>query len=325
MDYEKIADNQNRRLIFFGRYAGLAGMINSLWSFGVRMEKEGKKTRFSRVKQSHHYNSLDEAKEVLLQIGREIREHGMPEDIAPLTIGVTGYGNVSKGAQEIIDLLPVEEITPAELHKLKESKRVSNKLIYKIVFKEEDISKPKDESIEFNLDLYFKHPELFENNFEQYVPHLSILMNCMYWDDNYPRIVTKNYLKDLFTNEEEPKLKVIGDITCDPDGSIECTHIGTMIEDPVFVYNPHTMEPTMGFDGDGILVMSVDILPSELPRDASQSFGDALFDFVPYIAQQDFSKDFDLMALPEAISKAMILHKGKLTEPFEYISEYLDN
>lgn len=323
IDYEKIADNDNRRLIFFGRYAGLAGMINSLWSFGVRMEKEGITTRFSRIKQARHYNSLEDAKEVILQIGKEIREFGMPEEIVPFTIGVTGYGNVSKGAQEIIDLLPVEEISPEQLQELKDADRVSNKLIYKIVFKESDISRPKDEMIDFNLDLYYKHPELFENNFEQYVPHLSILMNCMYWDDNYPRIVTKEYLKSLFEKEEEPKLKVIGDITCDPNGSIECTHIGTMIEDPVFVYNPIKQEPTMGFDGDGILVMSVDILPSELPRDASESFGDALMDFIPQIAKQDFSVAFDKLELPSAIRKAIILHKGELTESFEYITEYM--
>ena len=300
-------------------------MINSLWSFGVRMEKEGKHTRFSRVKQSHHYKSLDEAKEVLLQIGREIKEQGMPEEITPLTIGVTGYGNVSKGAQEIIDLLPTEEITPEQLLELKGSNRVSNKLIYKIVFKEEDLSRPKDEMLDFNLDLYYKHPELFQNDFEQYIPHMSILMNCMYWDDNYPRIVTKEFLKNYFANDPDPKLKVIGDITCDPDGSIECTHTGTMIEDPVFVYNPHTGDYKMGFEGDGVLVMAVDILPSELPRDASEAFGDALIGFIPGIAHQDFSVEYDMLELPDALMKAMILHKGELTENYKYIQEFLED
>ena len=36
IDYERVVDEMGKRLIFFGRYAGLAGMINSLWSLGQR-------------------------------------------------------------------------------------------------------------------------------------------------------------------------------------------------------------------------------------------------------------------------------------------------
>jgi len=117
---------------------------------------------------------------------------------------------------------------------------------------------------------------------------------------------------------------VIGDITCDPDGSIECTHIGTEIEDPVFVYNTETREPTMGFEGDGVLVMSVDILPSELPRESSETFSDALFDYVKAIANADYNVPFQLLDLPAPIKGAMILHKGDLTPDYEYIKEYLN-
>ena len=147
-------------------------------------------------------------------------------------------------------------------------------------------------------------------------------MNCMYWNDNYPRIITKEYLQDLYSLSE-PKLKVIGDITCDPDGSIECTHIGTEIEDPVFVYDPKTDTPQMGFEGNGVLVMSVDILPSELPRESSQAFSDALFNYVKDIAQADYRVPFQLLNLPAPIKAAVILHNGELTPDYEYIQEYL--
>ncbi len=321
IDYEKIANDKGQRLIFFGRFAGLAGMINSFWSLGERLKVKGIDNPFIKLKQSHKYNSLEEAKDVLREIGEEIKENGLPEEITPLTIGFTGYGNVSLGAQEIADILPFEEITPDELTKIEE-KETSNKLIYKTVFKESDISKTKDGS-EFELQHYYNHPEAYENNFEQYVPHMSILMNCMYWDDNYPRIVTKDYLEGLFKNNDA-KLLVIGDITCDPDGSIECTHIGTEIEDPVFVYNTETREPTMGFKGEGVLVMSVDILPSELPRESSETFSDALFDYVKAIANADYNVPFQLLDLPAPIKGAMILHKGNLTPDYEYIKEYLN-
>jgi alpha-aminoadipic semialdehyde synthase len=144
----------------------------------------------------------------------------------------------------------------------------------------------------------------------------------MYWDDRYPRIVTKDYLEKLYT-QGKPKLTVIGDVTCDPDGSIECTHKGTEIEDPVFVYNPFTREPTMGFKGEGILVMAVDILPSELPREASQTFSDALLEFIPAIADADFSEDLDKLDLPPPIKKALILHRGELTPDYKYLQQYL--
>ncbi|HQQ13264.1 MAG TPA: hypothetical protein PK855_08870, partial [Bacteroidales bacterium] len=161
-----------------------------------------------------------------------------------------------------------------------------------------------------------------QSDFEQYIPKLGMLLNCMYWDKRYPRIVTKDFLEKLYA-AGEPAIKVIGDISCDPDGSIECTHKGTEIEDPVFVYNPSTRQPEMGFNGPGLCVMAVDILPSELPREASQGFGDALFPYVKAIAEADFEQSFDDLKLPNPIKKAMILHKGKLTPSYEYISKYL--
>ncbi len=322
VDYEKIADEKGRRLIFFGRFAGLAGMINSLWSLGQRLKIKGVETSFTKLKQTHNYNSLDEVKEVVSEIGNDIKKNGVRSDIHPLVVGITGYGNVSKGAQEILNLLPLEYIKPEELSELKERNNLSNKKVYAVVFEEKHISKPIDSEKEFILNEYYNHPELFENQFEQYVPHLTILMNCMYWDDKYPRIITKDFLEKLFS-KGDPKLKVIGDVTCDPDGSIECTHKGTEIEDPVFVYNPFSRKPTMGFEGEGLLIMAVDILPSELPRESSQTFSDALLGFMPEICSADYNDNFADLQLPAEIKRATILHKGELTPDYKYLEDFL--
>jgi len=322
IDYEKIEDDQGRRLIFFGRFAGLAGMINSLWSLGQRWQRMGIDTPFLKIEQTHHYNSLEEAKSVVEEVGRFIEETGLPESISPLVIGLTGYGNVSKGAQEILDLLPVEEIEPDQLATRLSENSLSNKVIYKTVFKEEDLSKPLDSSKAFDLQEYYNHPERFESQFEQYVPHLTVLMNCMYWDARYPRIITKDYLEKLF-KKGSPKLTVIGDVTCDPDGSIEALHKGTEIEDPVFVYNPFTRKPTMGFEGEGLLIMGVDILPSELPRESSQTFSDALIGFLPDLVLADLNVPFDELEIPAPLKRAMILYKGELTPDYTYLKEYL--
>ncbi|MCK4406364.1 MAG: hypothetical protein KAV44_01685 [Bacteroidales bacterium] len=322
IDYEKIMDEQGRRLIFFGKYAGLAGMINSLWSLGLRLKHFGLETPFIKIKQSHLYNSLEEAKKDISKVGFEITEKGLPKELTPLTIGFTGYGNVSMGAQEITNLLPVKEISPSELLDLKNRPDRPNNVIYKIIFKEEDLSEPLDNNMEFDLQDYYTHPEKYKDQFEKYIKHLTVLMNCMYWDERYPRIITKDYLEKLY-KEGNPKLTVIGDITCDPDGSIECTHKGTEIEDPVFVYNPYTREPVMGHEGEGIMIMSVDILPSELPRESSIYFGDTFFKYVKAIATSDYNVPFELLNLPNPIKKAVILHQGKLTPDYEYIAEYL--
>lgn len=322
IEYERIVDEQGKRLIFFGKYAGLAGMINSLWSLGQRLKYYGMETPFLKIQQAHKYNSLAEARKVISEVGQEIAENGLPEELRPLTIGFTGYGNVSVGAQEIANLLPVKEISPEKLLTLKDRDHLPNNLIYKIVFKEEDLSEPIVPAQEFELHDYYSHPEKYRSQFEKYIPHLTVLMNCMYWDTRYPRIVTKDYLEKLFS-AGTPKLTVIGDITCDPDGSIECTHKGTEIEDPVFVYNPFTRMPISGFEGDGILVMPVDILPSELPRDSSIAFADALMPYIKPIAVADFNQHFDDVDLPRALKKALILHQGELTPDYKYIEQYL--
>ena len=322
VDYERIVDEQGRRLIFFGRFAGLAGMINSLWSLGQRYAEYGIHTPFLKIQQTHHYNSLEEAKQVIGEVGEEIKKNGLPSEITPLTFAITGYGNVSKGAQEILKLLPVVNISPSKMREIGKQGTYSNNEVYQAVFKEEDLSRPKDPRVEFNLQNYYDHPELFEDQFEQYIPFISCLMNCMYWDDRYPRIVTKNYLEKIY-KQGNPKLTVIGDVTCDPNGSIECTHKGTEIEDPVFTYNPFSREPIMGFKGEGILVMAVDILPSELPRESSQTFSDALVSFIPQIAAANFNEPFENLNLPYPIKKALILHNGKLTPDYQYLKENL--
>ena len=322
IDYERIVNDKDQRLIFFGRFAGLAGMINSLWSLGQRYAELGIETPFLKIQQTHKYDSLEEAIKVILEVGKWIAENGLSELISPLVIGITGYGNVAKGAQEILDLLPVKEISHKDILDSKLQSGLPNNTIYKVVFEEKHLSKPKEDGKEFDLQEYYNHPERFEDQFEQYIPHLTILMNCMYWDERYPRIVTKDYLETLY-KKGTPKLTVIGDVTCDPDGSIECTHKGTEIEDPVFVYNPFTREPKMGFKGDGILVMAVDILPSELPRESSQTFSDALIGFIPEISKTDFAQAFDDLKLPAPFKKAMILHNGELTPDFKYLEQYL--
>ncbi len=321
IDYEKVRDEHGRRTIFFGKYAGLAGMINSLWTLGQRLKAKGIETPFASLKQSHLYHSLDEAKTEISRAGMDIVKNGLPEELTPVVIGITGYGNVAGGANEILSLLPTKEISPKALLELKNSGQLPNNVLYKVIFKEKHLAKHIKKDKAFNLQEYYNHPEKFVGTFEQYADKLTLLINAMYWDTRYPRLISNNYLKYNYSNEH--KLIAIGDITCDPKGSIECTIDCTTIENPVFVFDAKTGNKTDGFEGEGISLMGVDILPSELPRESSEGFSNALFDFVNKIVTCDYSKPFSELQLPPPIKRGLILHNGNFTPEFKYMEDYI--
>ncbi len=321
IDYERISDDKGRRLIFFGRFAGLAGMIDSLWSLGERWARAGYETPFSAIQQSLRYSSLAEAKAAVAEAGRCMAAEGLPEALGPVTLGFTGYGNVSKGAQEMAELLPLKRVAPADLLSLERDGNADRRSIYASVFEEKDLVERTD-GHPFDLTDYYENPQAYRPVFHRYLPHLTVLMNCMYWDERYPRIVTRDDVRRL-SREGPLKLTVIGDITCDPGGSIEIMHRSTTIEDPVYVVDPRSLESRPGFDGDGILVMAVDILPSELPRDSSEAFSEALSPFVRAIAEADFSKPTEAIGLPDPLRKALILHRGRLTPEYADLASFV--
>jgi alpha-aminoadipic semialdehyde synthase len=204
-----------------------------------------------------------------------------------------------------------------------EKKEFSDRVVYKVVFKEEHMVEPLTSDYEFELYDYYNHPEKYRGIFPKHVPYLTILMNCIYWDKQYPRLVTKELVKNIWENQEKPKLKVIGDISCDIEGAIEFTVKATEIDNPIFLYDPIEETVTDGAKGRGIVVMAVDNLPCELPRESSSDFGSGLIKFVPEIAQVDFSRDFSELNLSPPVKKALILHKGKLTPDYEYLEKFL--
>jgi alpha-aminoadipic semialdehyde synthase len=146
-------------------------------------------------------------------------------------------------------------------------------------------------------------------------------MNCIYWDDRYPRLITKDFIEGNYTLQI--KLQVIGDISVDVNGAIEFTEKTTNPSEPVFVYNPIREDIIEGFAGDGVVVMSVDNLPCELPLESSKSFSESLMPFIPDIVKADYNVSFEMLRLPPEIKKAVILYKGKLTPDYEYINRFL--
>jgi alpha-aminoadipic semialdehyde synthase len=322
IDYEKIVNEKGFRMIFFGNWAGLAGMANTLAAFGERLQSLDIENRFTSIKHAYQYKDHVELKEEVSRVGESIESEGLPKEIVPMVVGFAGYGNVSRGCQEVLGCLPVQEIQPEDLKDFMEKEEFSNKVVYKVVFKEWHMVEPASEGYEFELQDYYDHPEKYRGIFSKHVPYLTVLMNCIYWDKPYPRLVTKELVKNLKMNNTL-RLKIIGDISCDINGAIEFTEKATEIDNPTFLYNPENDEITDGVSGDGIVVMAVDNLPCELPKESSSDFGSGLMNFVPEIAKCDFSREFADLQLSPPVKKALILHNGKLTPDYDYLNKFL--
>ena len=323
IDYEKVTDEKGRRLIFFGKHAGQAGMIDTLWALGQRLSWEGISNPFGKIKNAYKYDALARAKEDVSEAGKMIQTQGSNESLVPLIFGIAGYGNVSQGVQEILDLLPIKEVEPDDILTLAKGPSHSKNHVYKVVFKEEHMVEPISQKHDFQLQDYYDHPEKYRSKFEGYIPHLTVLVNCIYWDERYPRLVTKRYLKQLFSDRQQPKLRVIGDISCDIEGSVEGNLKWTEPDNPIYVYDPFEDKAIDGHEGKGPVILAVDNLPCEIPREASAYFSQALKPFIPEIAKADFSLDFDRCILPTPIKNAVIAYRGELTPKYRYIKDYL--
>ena len=320
IDYERIADDEGRRLIFFGRYAGLAGMIDTLWALGRRLTVEGYDSPFARIRQANDYPNLDAAKAALQQAGEALAAVELPAELTPMVFGFTGYGHVSQGAQEILDLLPHRKIEPAELIGLDQDLPG----LVKVVFAEQHMAKPIDPDGTFELQEYYQHPELYRGDFARYVPYLTVLVNCIYWTPQYPRLITRDLLHGLYGAGKTPRLRVIGDISIDIEGAVECSLDATNSGDPVYVYLPDEDRIELGIEGHGPVVLAVDNLPCELPVESSQEFGKALLPYIKAVGGADYRVPYEDLDLPSAIKRAVIVYRGRLTPDYEYLQEYLN-
>ena len=283
IDYERITDESGRRLIFFSRFAGLAGAIDALWALGRRLEWEGiAPNPFAALEQTYRYPTLEAALDAIRRVAARISSEGLPATALPvrrrdhrlrqrLARRAGGRRRPRRrhgGAGRIDDLFE----GPAPRH-----------AVHKVVFAERDMVARRD-GAPFKLDEYLRQPELYEGAFERRLPRLAVLLNCVFWDTPYPRLVTKAAVQRLFASAGPPRLRVIADVSCDIEGSVELTVKETHIDEPVYVYDPDTGRIADGVEGKGPVVLAVGNLPCELSRESSEAFSAALSPFVPALA-----------------------------------------
>ncbi len=323
IDYEKMVNDKGQRVLYFGNYAGHAGMVDTLWTLGRRLDAEGIRNPFSMLHPAHHYRSLVDLKEAVGKLAWKIIRDGLPPALGPLVVGFLGYGHVSQGAQEVFDILPVETIHPRDLAALAASGRDFSRTLFKVVYKEEDMVEPAVPGKAFDLQDFYANPQGYRPVLERTVPYLTALVNGIYWTPKFPKYVTKPFLKKLYGGAAKPRLRVVGDITCDINGSIESTVMATDPENPVYVYDPQRDEALPGVEGNGPVVLAVYNLPAELPLEASTYFSGRLKEYIPAIASADFQGTFAACRLPDVVRRAVILYRGELTPDFAYLGAYV--
>ena len=320
LDYERIVDADNRRLIAFGRFAGLAGIIDTLALLGQRWQAQGIANPFATMRLSYQYPYLEQAKAEVRQVGEHLRQHGLPSGVDSLRIGIPGYGNVSEGIQEIIRLLDIPLILPQQLINAPDQYKIGY-----IVFKEEDLVRPRQDNVTFELQHYYDHPQEYHSCFDIYLPWLTVIANAIYWEKRYPRLVTIAALKRLFSQTMSPSLQIIGDISCDIDGSIECTRKITDPGNPAFVFDPLRETISDGCIGTGVAVMAIDMLPAEFAVDASNFFSTRLAALLPDFLNADYEQPLEKSGLPTNLQHAAIVWQGELTPEYRYLESFLGN
>ncbi len=285
VDYEPLTNENGKRVIAFGRWAGIVGAYNSLWTYGKRFN-------LFDIRRANECYDLEDLK-------KEYAKIRLPQ----VKIAVTGGGRVAKGAMEVLHGVGIRKVTPAAYLEERFDEPVFTQLNTR------DYNKPKDGG-DFNRAEFYANPENYEGDFLKYAHMTDILIASAYWDPAAPVLFhTKDVMDPHF------RIKVIGDITCDIEGSIPSTKKPSTIDDPIYDFDPSTGNLDQALSDEGnITVMAVDNLPCELPRDASASFGREMIDFVlPNLIGED-----DGM-----IKRATITKGGQLTEEYDYLKGYV--
>jgi alanine dehydrogenase len=332
IDYELITDeNNNRKITAFTYNAGYAGMVDTLWTLGRRLKLSGVENPFEQVPQAIEGEDLFSVKNILKKVAKKIEMEGTSENIAPIIICILGKGKTAHGAREILDILPHKDINLLELEDT--FRNGSRKKIYVLQIDTDFMYRLKHGvkylTADFNKlnfhdkkNFYLEHPEYFKSNLDIILPYISVLMNCVIWSPKYPRTIPKSLIKKIY--EQHKTIIAIGDITCDPNGSIEFSK-ETWIDNPVYIYNPENDSVKDGFNGEGIAVMAVTNLPCEFSADASSQFSENLKPYLKAIVSANYKDGLQDSNLPDEIKRAVIMWKGKFTKKYSYMKKYIEN
>ncbi len=286
IDHETIVNAANNRLIGFGRYAGIVGAYNAFRAFGIK------------------YDLFNLPKAETLADKEALVERLRRPMLPPVKIVLTGHGKVGMGAKEILDAMKIKQVTPEDF---------LTKTYTQPVYTQIDVldyNRRKDGQILNNSDFY-NNPQDYVSDFERFTKVSDIYIAGHFYGNGAPVILTREML-----NAPDNKIKVVADVSCDVDGPVACTLRASTIADPIYGYYPREHKEVHYDHPGAIVVMAVDNLPCELPKDASEGFGEM---FLQHVIPAFYNNDADGI-----LERATICKDGKLTERFHYLQDYVD-
>ncbi|MGB0177401.1 MAG: NAD(P)-dependent oxidoreductase [Owenweeksia sp.] len=287
IDYEMLKEPAGKRLLGFGRYAGIVGAYNAFRAWGEM-------TGDYRLKPAHKCHDRREMERELIQVD-------LP---ATTKVLITGAGRVAGGAMEVLSALRFTHVFPKEYINQEFKEPVFTQLDVRQYYERED---GKD----FIRQDFYREPEGFRSRFMRYARSTDIYIPCHFWSNRSPYIFTREDARS-----PEFRIKLVSDISCDIDGPVASTLRPSTIEEPFYGYDPRT-ETEVPFGTLGSIgVSAVDNLPCELPRDASEDFGNELIkNVIPHF----FNGDKE--GILEAASETDL--EGRLTPRFSYLEDYV--
>ena len=282
IDYENIRGKNGTRCLGFGRFAGIVGCYNTL---NLLLKVLGKQSLASAYKINDYERLVLNLKNLYF----------------PKTkILVTGDGRVAKGVIELLNLTNIKAVSKKDFLE----KKIDQPIFCNLETKDYVTN---NSSTNFNLEHFIDNPQDYSSSALQYLKETDILISAHYWDPSSPKIFENEDLKVL------QNLKIVGDITCDINGSVPTTIRSTTIEEPNYWIERYTLKE-IDENNDGIAVMAVDNLPSELPRDSSTEFSEGIIkEVLPFLLKEDDGR----------ILNGTITTDGSFLEKYNYLNDYI--
>lgn len=286
IDYEVLTDDRGVRLIAFGYYAGVVGAHNGLWAYGLRTGLFS----LPRMNTCHDYE----------EVCAVYQQTSFP----PMKVVLTGGGRVATGAVRTLEDMGFKRISPEDFLTQPAQEPVFTQLHAADYVRHKD-NRPFDKK-----DFYANGSD-YVSTFAPYAAAADIFLNCIYYDKKAPAFFTTGEMQ-----QSSFKIRTIADITCDimPGSSVPSTIRPSTIADALYGFDPFANAECPLYAPQGIDIMAIDNLPSELPRDASVFFGDQLIkNILPELLQ---GRDSDV------IRRGMVAENGQLGPHFDYLSDY---
>ncbi len=285
IDYEVLRYETGARVLGFGRYAGVVGTYNGLLVYG-------KKHGLFTLKPAHESKNYADILTQLLRV-----------DLPNMRIVITGGGRVSQGALDLLRAIQIREVTPNQYLHIEYNEPVFVQLNSPDLYVHPTLK-------QWDTKHFYQHHGEYISQFKGYAACTDLLVNGIYWTEDLPRLFETEDTQD----PKKFKPTVIADISCDVEGSVPITYKATSIKDPVIGWSRRTLSPCEPYTEDSVDVMAVGNLPNELPKDASEEFGEMLLQLV----MPEFMSEKSRL-----IEEATITQSGNLTAHFQYLSDFV--